>query len=216
MGLALPIDIVKRFHPLIGVSLRKLGVWADREEAKAYLASRALFQQFHPEVFEAMLEHGLCQPGLEQVRPCLRVCMPTNVHAATAIDTTRLELLNHHHHHHHHHHRQGDTTTMLAFDPRTEAQIFYTVPTEVTGPHATFGQYDNTHGVPTRYFYSSEHTIASPRDVDWVGGHFPSVTTHGVDRGHFWPLLDPAGFAERIEPEVVALGEGRGSIRSKL
>lgn len=67
MGLALPIDIVKRFHPLIGISLRKPCVWADREEARGYLASRALFQQFHPEIFEAMLEHGLCQPGSEQV-----------------------------------------------------------------------------------------------------------------------------------------------------
>ena len=94
--------------------------------------------------------------------------------------------------------------------------------TEVMGPHETFGQYDNTHGVPTHYFYSSEHTISSPTDIEWLDAHFPSVTMHRCSKqGHFYPLIDPAGFAEAIEPAVLALCDapaavGKGPRRSKL
>ena len=111
-----------------------------------------------------------------------------------------------------HRHRQGDPTTTLAFDPRVEAQIFYTVPTEVLGPHETFGQYDNTHGVPTHYFYSGEHTISSKGDIEWLDAHFPSATMELCEgQGHFYPLFDPVGFAGMIEPAVLALCEGTGN-----
>ncbi|MBU2053531.1 MAG: alpha/beta hydrolase [Proteobacteria bacterium] len=48
-------------HPLAAKAIRRTNFWRDRDEAMAYLHSRALFQAWDEEMLELYLRHGMTQ-----------------------------------------------------------------------------------------------------------------------------------------------------------
>jgi lipase len=70
------LEITVEEHPLASRSIRRRSEWGDEEEARDYLRSRKLFEDWDDEVLELYLEHGMtqaengaltlaCQPGRE-------------------------------------------------------------------------------------------------------------------------------------------------------
>jgi len=70
------MDITVEEHPLASKSIRRRSEWTDEGEAREYLHSRKLFEDWDDEVLELYLEHGMtqaenggltltCQPGRE-------------------------------------------------------------------------------------------------------------------------------------------------------
>ena len=53
----LPITVEQ--HPLAAKSIKRRNRWADEDEAKAYLRSRSLFQEWDPEMLEIYSRYGL-------------------------------------------------------------------------------------------------------------------------------------------------------------
>ena len=91
-----------------------------------------------------------------------------------------------------------------------EAQIYYTVPTEIFGASPTFTQYPRELLVPVHYLYSSDFTLNSERDIAWLGRRWPtSMKMSRCDEPHFWPLQDPAGFAAVVNQHVLELSRIR-------
>ncbi len=48
-----------RILPLIKMAEKRRNKWSDREEARAHLGSKKVYQRFHPEVFDDFIESGL-------------------------------------------------------------------------------------------------------------------------------------------------------------
>jgi lipase len=70
------LEITVEEHPLASRSIRRRSEWSDEGEARDYLRSRKLFEDWDDEVLELYLEHGMtqaengaltltCQPGRE-------------------------------------------------------------------------------------------------------------------------------------------------------
>lgn len=177
-GLALPDAVVRMGYPLIPKALQRRDRWVDAAEAGAFFRERSrLFQSFDGKVVDAFLAEGL--------KP-----------------------------------EEAPTSAVrLAFDKEAEAHIYRTVPTEIyrqlltwTGTAADsatlraagVGQYDSR--TPGTFLFSGRFELIGRRDVAWLERRLGNLAFRNVDESHFWPLEQPAAFAERVFAEAEAQG----------
>ena len=195
LGLALPMAVLEKVHPLIKSAVTKRDTWSTMAEAEAWMESNRLFRTFHPDIRRAFLSHGLRPSGSDS-----SVTLAfTKTEEATMYITTPMET--------------GLGSNGLSVGQYGSGGF------PVRRASSKASQAADPKGV---YFYSLQHKFSSKEDIDFMkspkglgrraDGEETTVcgggcSFKGFEQGHFWPLEDPTDFGVKVAAAVESIAD---------
>ena len=79
--------------------------------------------------------------------------------------------------------------------------MYKTTPTEtplIGFKNGNMSQYDAVRQ-QGHFLHSSSYKFLDKSDVDFLRGRFQGLKFGKFDEEHFWPMIDPEGFVERVK-----------------
>ena len=192
--------IVEAKHPLIAPCLKKKDHWHTKENAIAYMETKALFNTMHPEVFDAFVQCGLEAHDTHNDR---------HRHHSSGTDTgvhlkiPKLTEANCY--------RMVMMMESFAFLKKKQQHPYDLpiLPTRTgvnsnanknTNKNTSTNEKDHNHKkqLSAYYWYSDKHAFLTPGDIKWGTKYFHNVSFVPFPHNHFWPLEDPDSFTAAV------------------
>jgi hypothetical protein len=182
----LPLSKVRQLNPMVKKALSKLYHWDSLQSAREYLSQRNVFRDMNSEIFESFLVNGLMKQRQRQQH------QEGKGHDSLSSSVSESNGDG-----------QAHGGVELVFSREAEANLMLTV--QIDLPFLTnlnkesVGQYQISPHLSGYFLYSKQHDFLDKEDLTYAQSLFPKTFSFiEYDHSHFWPLIKPEEFSEKI------------------